>query len=60
MNTALVDRKLSLIAEPYKNKFNLKRYNDPNINFKFAFQTFLDDFGATREREQDWKKIKTE
>ena len=47
MNTALVDQKLSLIAKPYKAEFNLKRYSNPNMNFKDAFQIFLDNFGAT-------------
>jgi len=48
-----VDRKLSLIAKPYKAEFNLKRYSDPNMNFKDAFQMFLDDFGATTEHDRE-------
>ena len=35
-NMALVDRKLSLIAELYKANFNLKLYSNPNMNFKDA------------------------
>ena len=53
MNTALVDRKLALIAEPYKEEFNLKQYINLNMNFKVAFQKFLDDFGATTEHNRE-------
>ena len=34
MNTAFVYRLLSLIADPYKAEFTLKRYSDPNMNFE--------------------------
>ena len=43
---------LSLIANLYKAEFTLKRYSDPNMNFKPAFQTFLQDFGATTEHDR--------
>ena len=56
MNTALVDRKLSLISEPYKAEFNLKWHSDPNMNFKDTFQIFLDDFGATTEYDREENK----
>ena len=43
MNTALVDRLLSLIVDPYKAEFTLKRYSsNANMKFKLAFQVFLD------------------
>jgi len=51
-----VDRLLSLIAEPYKAKLTLKRYSNPNTNFKLVFQTFLDDFGATTEHNREENK----
>ena len=41
MNTALVDRFLALIADPYKAKFNLVRYSTPHMKFKDAFQYSL-------------------
>ena len=51
---------LSLIAEPYKAKFTLKRYNNPNMNFKLAFQTFLEGFGATTEHDREENKTQDE
>ena len=49
MNTTSVDRLLSVIADPYKAEFTLKRYSDPNMNFKLTFQVFLDHYGAATE-----------
>ena len=34
MNTAIVDRLLSLVAKPFKAELTLKQYSDPNMNFK--------------------------
>ena len=56
MNSALVDRLLSLIAKPYKAEFTLKRYSNPNMNFKNAFQKFLKDFGARTEHDHEENK----
>ena len=50
-NTALVDRFLPLIVDPYKAKFNLAQYSDPDIKFKDAFQYFLDNYGVTTEHD---------
>ena len=59
MNTALLDRPLSLIADPYKAEFTLKRYSDPNMNFKLAFQVFLDNYSATIEHDREENKNRT-
>jgi len=56
MNTSLVDRLLSLIVDPYKAEFTLKRNSDPNMNFKLMFQTFLNHFGATTEHDRGENK----
>ena len=53
---ALVDCLLSIISNPYKAEFTLKRYNGFNMNFKLVFQTFLDDFGAATERDREENK----
>ena len=56
MNTALVDCRLSLITNPYKAEFTLKRYSNPTMKSKLAFQVFLDDYGATTEHNKEEKK----
>ena len=49
MKTVLVDRFLSLIAEPYKAKFALTRFSDPDMKFKDVFQHFLNNYGEITE-----------
>ena len=56
MNTALFDRFLALIADPYKAEFNLVGYSDPDMKFKDAFQYFLDNYWATTEHNQEENK----
>ena len=41
MNTALINRFLALISDPYKQEFSIVGYSDPDIKFKDAFQFSL-------------------
>ena len=58
MNTALVNRLLSLIADHYNAEFTLKRYSDPNMNFKLAFKVFLDSATTEHDREENKNRMK--
>jgi len=60
MNTALVDRLLSLIADPYKTESTLKRYSDPSMYFKLAIWVFLDDYGTNTEHNREESKNRME
>ena len=59
MNTALSDRFLSLIVDPYKAEFALTRFSDPDMKFKDTFQNFLNDYGKTKEHNHEDNRNKT-
>ena len=60
MNTSLIDLFLFLIADPYKAKFTLSRFSDPDMKFKDTFQHFIDDYRSitNHDREENKKNIK--
>ena len=58
MNTALVDRFLTLIVDIYKAEFNLARYSNPDMKFNDVFQYFLNNYRATTENDQEENKNK--
>ena len=56
MDTALVERLLSLIGNVYTSNYEQERLKVPNRNFCDTFQFFLEQYGVSTEAERQNNK----